>query len=198
MPLPILAVVALGAVGGVAARGAIGKVRTWLNNGETICVDCPKCGHGGPHEFVFIDRGWATSAAAGVLTGAIGGTLVAVMAKRVFKCKGCEAPMYKSGEGPGWNADDAIRAFFRHPSLNKAHEELETKVAELQKIIANNQEVAKKKANEIAALERDLQKVNLENANLEGEKEKLEELLRQLLKRTKDLISQAKREADAA
>lgn len=191
MPLPILAVIALGAVGGVAARGAVGKVRNWLNNGETVVVSCPRCGNNGPHDFVFIDRSWATSAAVGVLTGAVGGAFMGAIAKRVFKCKSCNTAMYKNGDRPGWNADKAVEMFVRYPSLMRAHEELEGKISELERVISRHQEIAKKYAEQIEHLKQEQQTLNLE-------KEAIEERLHEMINRTKKLISMINREAAAA
>ena len=112
------------------------------------------------------------------------------IAKRVFKCKSCNAAMYKNGDRLGWNADKAVATFIRHPSLIKAHEELEQRVSELDMTVSSHQETAKEYAEQIEHLRRERQTVYLE-------KEAIKERLEEMTGRTTKLISLIKREAAA-
>lgn len=160
MPLPIIAVLALGAAGAAAAAKGAASVRRWMNKGETIRVPCRRCSSEGPHEFVTIDRSWAGAVAIGMLVGGFGGAVAGAVARRIFGCKSCGAAMYEDGAHPGWNADEAIQAFFTYPSLKEACETL-------QELVARNQTVAKKHSTEIERLEQDLQSVKSDKAELE-------------------------------
>lgn len=95
-----------------------------------------------------------------MLTGAIGGTVAGTFAKRVFSCGKCGAAMYANGERPGWNADQAIDAFVRYPKLKAACEELQV-------LLARDQELARKHAEQIKALEVDLESAASDKLELE-------------------------------
>lgn len=161
MPLPLLVIMALsGAGAGAAVSKGTAAIRGWLNKGEKVQTPCRRCGNEGPHEFVAIDRSWVGGATIGILVGGIGGAVAGAVAKRIFRCSLCSAAMYESGERPGWNADDAIKAFLQYPTLREASEEL-------QDAIARNQEVAKRHQEQIIKLEGDLRAQQTDKAELE-------------------------------
>ena len=111
MPLPLIALaLLLGTPAGVVATKTTTRIRHWMNEGEIIKVHCPRCEDSGPHEFSRIDRGWTASILTGAATGAIGGTVSGIVAKRVFKCKSCGADMYQDGKRPTRNADKAMHS----------------------------------------------------------------------------------------
>ena len=161
MPLPLIAVLLLvGTPAGVVATKTTTRIRRWWNEGETIEVHCPRCEDSGPHKFSSIDRGWTVSILTGAATGAIGGTVSGIVAKRVFKCKSCTASMYQDGKRLGWNADKAMHSFVHYPELRNALEDLEA-------LLAQNQKVARKYAKEIKNLKRDLKSQDADKKELE-------------------------------
>ena len=89
--------------------------------------------------------------------------------------------MYKNGDRLGWNADHAIRMFIKYPDLKEANEQL-------QSMVARNQAVAKKHAERITQLERELRSTK------ESSAQKVAELVR----RIRALTEQIKRESTAA
>lgn len=168
MALPIVPVLILGAMGGAAAGKGTAKIREMWNKGETVSVACPRCGNHGPHEFAIIDRSWGASATLGAATGAIGGTVGGFLAKRIFRCRGCNRSMYEDGSRPSWNADAALKMFVKYPELQAQWEEL-------QSMVARDQELLKKYRRRIDKLEKQL-------TDERADKAKLKRMLDALLK----------------
>lgn len=149
MPLPLLAVFALGAIGGTATAKGTAALRGWLNEGESITCRCRRCGNTGPHVFKTIDRSWAGGAVIGAAVGAIGGTVAGVVAKRIFACRRCDAVMYEDGTPPDWNADDAIDQALNYNDVREAY-------SQLQMLCASHQHLAQRHAARIRELEAEL------------------------------------------
>lgn len=167
MPLPFLIMGAIGSVFGPMAAKGVSKIREFINEGETINCYCYNCNDYGPHNFAIIDRSWAAGAGVGFFTGGIGGSIAGFTAKKIFRCNNCGRAIYSDGSRPGWNADQAIQAFF-------GYDELKVVAEELQEIVSSNQKIAKKYTKEIERLESELQDVKSDKQLL---KEKISNLI---------------------
>lgn len=159
MPLPIVPALILGAVGGAAAGKGTAKIRELWNKGETVSVACPRCDNSGPHEFAMIDRSWGAAAAVGAAVGAVGGTIGGMLAKRIFRCRGCHRSMYEDGSRPSWNADAALEMFIKYPELKAQWEEL-------QYMVARDQELLKRYRHRIDKLEKKLSDERADKAQI--------------------------------
>lgn len=178
MPLPILAAMALGALGGSVASKGTKATREYLNRGETTHACCHHCGHEDDHAFSHIDRGMAAGVVLGAAGGAIAGTAGGILARRVFTCSRCEEPMYEDGSEPGWNADRAIwyGVYYRNVERKTAK-----KLRRLQELLAKHKVQASRHAGRISQLEQSVQELLNKLERTRRENEQLREAVNELL-----------------
>lgn len=165
-----LIIIGIAVASGMAAAKGTTKVREFMNDGETIKCKCSYCGSKGPHLFKKIDRSWTSGGVVGFLTGGAGGIVSGIIAKKLYECNHCGHLIHLDGSKRGWNLDNAFSNaadnFIDYPKLEESYEELAS-------LNERNKKVSQKYQQQIEGFKEEINKKNIDHAELEKRVRKL-------------------------